>query len=66
MALPFGSPPGQGRLPARADDSLSAFFASVIIADFGADHEAHGSGQVVVVLSREASGVTSEMPTDGG
>ena len=66
MAPPWGHPPGQGRLHELAGDLLHAFFASAIIADFAADHEAHGPDQVVVVLSREASGMTSEMPTDAG
>ena len=65
MAPPLGSPPGQGRLHELAGDLRHAFFASAIIADFGADHEARGRDEVVV-LSREASGVTSDMPTDAG
>ena len=66
MAPPLGSPPGQGRLHELAGDPLYAFFASSIIADFGADHEARGPDQVVVALSHEGSGVTSDMPADGG
>ncbi len=66
MALPLGSPSGQGRLHKLAGDPRHAFFASSIIADFEADHEARDPDQVVVALSREASGVTSGMPADAG
>ena len=66
MAPPLGSPPGQGRLHELAGDPLSAFFASAIIADFGAGHEPRGPDQVVVASSQEASGMTSEMPADAG
>jgi hypothetical protein len=57
---------GQGHLREQAGDPLHALFASVIIADFPVDHEARGPDQVVVALSQEASGMTSEMPPDGG
>ena len=66
MAPTLGSPPGQGPLHELAGDPLSAFFASSIIADFPADHELRSRDQVVVVLSREASGMTSEMPAYAG
>jgi hypothetical protein len=66
MAPLLGSPPGQGRLHELAADSLSAFFAASIIADFEADHEPCGRDQVVGALSQEASGMTGKMPADAG
>ena len=66
MSPPLGSLAGQGRLQELAGDPLHAFFASSIIADFPAGHEPRGPDQVVVALSREASGMTSEMPSDAG
>jgi hypothetical protein len=66
MSLPLGSPLGQARLHELAGDPLHAFFSSSIIADFPAGHENRVPDQVVVAPSQEASGVTSEMPADGG
>jgi hypothetical protein len=66
MAPPLGSPPGQARLHELAGDPRHAFFSSSIIADFPAGHEDRVRDQVVFDLSHEASGVTSDMPTDGG
>jgi hypothetical protein len=66
MAPPLGSPPGQGRLHEQAGDPLYAFFTSGIIADFPADHENRVPDQVVFAPGNEASGMTSDMLTDGG
>ena len=63
---PIGSPPGQGRLHELASDPLHAFFSSSIIADLRAGHEHRVPDQVVFDPSNEASGVTSDMPSDGG
>ncbi len=66
MSPPIGSLPGQGRLHELAGDPLHALFSSSIIADLRAGHENLVPDQVVVAPSHEASGVTSEMPADGG
>ena len=64
--FPWGHPLGQGRLHKLTGEPLYEFFTSTIIADFEADYEPGSSDHVVVTLSREASGMTSEMSADGG
>ena len=60
------SPPGRGPVHELAGDPRYAFFTSSIIADFGMGYEPPVRDQVMVARSQEASGMTGEMPSDGG
>ena len=65
-ARQFGSTPVQGRMEELPGDPLHSLFSSSIIADFRAGHENLVHDQLVFAPSNEASGMTSDMPSDGG
>ncbi len=66
MSPPFGSTPDQGGMQELPGDPRHSLFSSSIIADLRAGHENIVHDQLVFDPGNEASGVTSEMPADGG
>jgi hypothetical protein len=66
MSTPCGSTPVQGCMEELSGDLLHSLFSSSIRADFPAGHENLVHNQLVFAPSHVASGMTSDMPTDGG